>query len=173
MRASLPVRRIRPQSKLRRREARVPRLCSRFTTPTSSCWPPRTSCPRRCEGAAPGLDSIRQADVLTVCLRWQLRDLFYYVDRLIVRRAVKDVGGRLHTARSRNDIDADDVSDAAAGAHPWTDGRQLRPARIAARPRGPSPRTVFAVMRTRTRSATTVAHYLLAGSSSWSGMADD
>jgi argininosuccinate lyase len=32
-------------------------------------------------------------------------DLFFYVERLITARAGEDVAGRLHTARSRNDID--------------------------------------------------------------------
>src|SRR5688572_19902958 len=32
-------------------------------------------------------------------------DLFFYVDRLIVEGAGEDAAGRLHTARSRNDID--------------------------------------------------------------------
>ena len=32
-------------------------------------------------------------------------DLFYYVDRLIVSRCGPDAAGRLHTARSRNDVD--------------------------------------------------------------------
>ncbi len=32
-------------------------------------------------------------------------DLFFYIDRLIVQACGEDVAGRLHTARSRNDID--------------------------------------------------------------------
>src|SRR6185436_19783833 len=32
-------------------------------------------------------------------------DLFFYVERLIVETCGEDVAGRLHTARSRNDID--------------------------------------------------------------------
>ena len=32
-------------------------------------------------------------------------DLFFYVERLLVRACGEDVAGRLHTARSRNDID--------------------------------------------------------------------
>jgi argininosuccinate lyase len=34
-----------------------------------------------------------------------VEDLFYYVDRLIAGACGPDVAGRLHTARSRNDID--------------------------------------------------------------------
>ena len=32
-------------------------------------------------------------------------DLFFYIERLIVARSGEDVGGRLNTARSRNDTD--------------------------------------------------------------------
>ena len=52
-----------------------------------------------------GLDSVSQADVRGVAYDGTYEDLFFYVDRLIVQACGEDVGGRLHTARSRNDID--------------------------------------------------------------------
>ena len=45
-------------------------------------------------------DEIRRASFDGTC-----EDLFFYVDRLIVRGCGDDAAGRLHTARSRNDID--------------------------------------------------------------------
>jgi argininosuccinate lyase len=45
-------------------------------------------------------DEIRRASFDGSC-----EDLFFYVDRLIVRGCGDDAAGRLHTARSRNDID--------------------------------------------------------------------
>jgi argininosuccinate lyase len=45
-------------------------------------------------------DEIRRAAFDGSC-----EDLFFYVDRLIVRGCGDDAAGRLHTARSRNDID--------------------------------------------------------------------
>jgi argininosuccinate lyase len=46
------------------------------------------------------LDQVRCAGYDSAC-----EDLFFYVERLIVERCGEDVAGRLHTARSRNDID--------------------------------------------------------------------
>jgi argininosuccinate lyase len=46
------------------------------------------------------LDEVRGADYDAAC-----EDLFFYVQRLIVEACGDDVAGRLHTARSRNDID--------------------------------------------------------------------
>src|SRR4051794_19731090 len=45
-------------------------------------------------------DAVRQAKYDGTC-----EDLFFYVERLIVDRCGEDIAGRLHTARSRNDID--------------------------------------------------------------------
>jgi argininosuccinate lyase len=45
-------------------------------------------------------DQVRCATYDSAC-----EDLFFYVERLIVERCGEDVAGRLHTARSRNDID--------------------------------------------------------------------
>jgi argininosuccinate lyase len=51
------------------------------------------------------LDSISQDEVRRAPYDGSCEDLFYYVERLIVDACGEDVAGRLHTARSRNDID--------------------------------------------------------------------
>jgi argininosuccinate lyase len=52
-----------------------------------------------------GLDSVSQNDVRRAAYDQRCEDLFFYVDGLINAACGDDVGGRLHTARSRNDID--------------------------------------------------------------------
>jgi argininosuccinate lyase len=51
------------------------------------------------------LDGISQAEVDQVKYDGTCEDLFFYVERLIVQACGEDAAGRLHTARSRNDID--------------------------------------------------------------------
>ena len=51
------------------------------------------------------LDSIDQDAVRSVRYDGTYEDLFFYVDTLIASRCGDDAAGRLHTARSRNDID--------------------------------------------------------------------
>jgi argininosuccinate lyase len=51
------------------------------------------------------LDSISQPDVRRVAYDGTYEDLFFYVEQLIVRGCGEEAAGRLHTARSRNDID--------------------------------------------------------------------
>ncbi|MEO8481268.1 MAG: argininosuccinate lyase [Acidobacteriota bacterium] len=51
------------------------------------------------------LDRIDQDRVRRVTYDGSYEDLYFYVDRLIVDGCGVDVAGRLHTARSRNDID--------------------------------------------------------------------
>jgi argininosuccinate lyase len=51
------------------------------------------------------LDSISTEDVRRVIYDGTYEDLFFYIERLIVAACGDDVAGRLHTARSRNDID--------------------------------------------------------------------
>jgi argininosuccinate lyase len=46
------------------------------------------------------LDAVCQAEYDGSC-----EDLFFYIDRMIVQMAGEEIAGRLHTARSRNDID--------------------------------------------------------------------
>ncbi len=51
------------------------------------------------------LDAISLEDVRRVTYDASCEDLFFYVDRLIVQACGDEAAGRLHTARSRNDID--------------------------------------------------------------------
>jgi argininosuccinate lyase len=51
------------------------------------------------------LDSVSQPAVRQATYDGACEDLFFYVERLIVDACGEDVAGRLHTARSRNDID--------------------------------------------------------------------
>lgn len=50
------------------------------------------------------LDVVSREDLCRVEYDGTYEDLFFYIDRLIVREAGEDAAGRLHTARSRNDI---------------------------------------------------------------------
>jgi argininosuccinate lyase len=52
-----------------------------------------------------GLDAIAEADVRAVAYDGTYEDLFFYVERLIAAACGEEAAGRLHTARSRNDID--------------------------------------------------------------------
>ena len=52
-----------------------------------------------------GLDSISEPDIRTAPYDGSCEDLFFFVERLLVNACGEDVAGRLHTARSRNDID--------------------------------------------------------------------
>ena len=51
------------------------------------------------------LDSVSRTDLSAVRYDGTYEDLFYYVERLIATACGEDAAGRLHTARSRNDID--------------------------------------------------------------------
>ena len=51
------------------------------------------------------LDGISLADVKHVAYDGSCEDLFFYVERLVARGCGEETAGRLHTARSRNDID--------------------------------------------------------------------
>jgi argininosuccinate lyase len=51
------------------------------------------------------LDSIELADVKAAPYDGVCEDLYFYIDRILVRACGDTVAGRLHTARSRNDID--------------------------------------------------------------------
>ncbi|MGE0451014.1 MAG: argininosuccinate lyase [Vicinamibacterales bacterium] len=50
------------------------------------------------------LDSVSEAEVRRTPFDGSCEDLFFFVDRLIVAACGADAAGRLHTARSRNDI---------------------------------------------------------------------
>jgi argininosuccinate lyase len=51
------------------------------------------------------LDTIATEDVRRVTNDGTYEDLFFYIERLIIAACGEEVAGRLHTARSRNDID--------------------------------------------------------------------
>ena len=51
------------------------------------------------------LDSISMSDIRRTPYDGTCEDLFFYIDRLLIAACGEDVAGRLHTARSRNDID--------------------------------------------------------------------
>ena len=51
------------------------------------------------------LDAVSQPDVRRAAYDGRSEDLFFHVDRLIAGVCGEDAAGRLHTARSRNDID--------------------------------------------------------------------
>jgi argininosuccinate lyase len=62
--------------------------------------PPRDARTIRTGLDAISLDDVRRARYDEVC-----EDLFFYLERLIVEACGEEAAGRLHTARSRNDID--------------------------------------------------------------------
>jgi len=51
------------------------------------------------------LDAVSLDEIRNTAFDGSCEDLFFLVDRLIVDRCGEDIAGRLHTARSRNDID--------------------------------------------------------------------
>ncbi|MCX6549399.1 MAG: argininosuccinate lyase [Acidobacteria bacterium] len=51
------------------------------------------------------LDAVPIAEIRKVCYDGTYEDLFYYIERLVATACDEKVAGRLHTARSRNDID--------------------------------------------------------------------
>jgi argininosuccinate lyase len=109
------------------------------------------------------LDGIAQEDVRRVAYDGTCEDLFFYLERLIVEACGVDVAGRLHTARSRNDIDMtmyrmrqrELILGSIAATY------ELRDSLLALAERHTE--TVFAVhTHTQRAQPTTVAHYLLA-----------
>ncbi|MEO6235378.1 MAG: lyase family protein, partial [Vicinamibacterales bacterium] len=51
------------------------------------------------------LDGISEEEIRAVKYDGTYEDLFFYLERLVVAGCGEDAAGRLHTARSRNDID--------------------------------------------------------------------
>jgi len=109
------------------------------------------------------LDGVSQDAVREVKYDGTYEDLFFYVERLIVDACGADVAGRLHTARSRNDIDMtmyrmrqrEFILGLASAAF------ALRASLLDLVERHRE--TVFAVhTHTQRAQPTTVAHYLLA-----------
>src|SRR5438552_4156685 len=109
------------------------------------------------------LDSIAIDEVRRATYDGSCEDLFFYVDRLVKAACGEDAAGRLHTARSRNDIDMTmyrmrqrEFVLALIGAT-----FDLRRALLALAERHLE--TIFAVhTHTQRAQPTTVAHYMLA-----------
>jgi argininosuccinate lyase len=109
------------------------------------------------------LDSISERDVLGVQYDGSYEDLFFYLARLIVSQCGEDVAGRLHTARSRNDIDMTmyrmRLREFVLGLIGAT--LELRQALLGVASRHRD--TLFpALTHTQPAQPTTLAHYLLA-----------
>ena len=109
------------------------------------------------------LDSVNCAELQAVQYDGTYEDLFFYIERLIIKHAGEDVAGRLHTARSRNDIA---MTTYRMRLREWVldlleSSLELRRALLDLVDRHRD--TVF-VVHTHTQRAqpTTVAHYLLA-----------
>ncbi len=109
------------------------------------------------------LEAVSIAEVRKAVFDGTFEDLFFYVDRLLAGGCGEDVAGRLHTARSRNDIDMtmyrmrqrELVLDLLGGLQ----GLRHALVDLAAAHRD----TIFAVhTHTQPAQPTTVAHYVLA-----------
>ena len=109
------------------------------------------------------LDVVSKNDIRTSTFDGSCEDLFFYVERLIVDACGEDVAGRLHVARSRNDIDMTmyrmrqrELILALAGA-----SVELRRTLVDVADR--HRHTIFAAhTHTQRAQPTTMAHYLMA-----------
>ncbi len=109
------------------------------------------------------LGSVSIADVQCVKYDGSCEDLFFYVERLIVQACGEDTAGRLHTARSRNDIDMTmyRMQQREMILRVLEGVAQLRGALLGLAGRHGD--TVFAAhTHTQPAQVSTVAHYLLA-----------
>lgn len=109
------------------------------------------------------LDGISQSDIRQVRYDGSYEDLFFYVERLIIDGCGEDVAGRLHTARSRNDIDMAMYRMRQRDCLLDLLGASLELRRVLIELAGRHRYTVL-VLHTHTQRAqpSTVAHYLLA-----------
>src|SRR6266545_4584183 len=109
------------------------------------------------------LDAVSQEEVRQAQYDGTCEDLFFYVERLLVQACGEAIAGRLHTARSRNDIDMTMYRmrqrEFVLGLLTATCELRRSLLDVADRHR----ETVFAVhTHTQRAQPTTVAHYLLA-----------
>src|SRR5438105_6128501 len=109
------------------------------------------------------LDAVSQDDIRNVTYDGTYEDLFFYVERLLEHACGEDVAGRLHTARSRNDIDMTMYRmrqrELVLGLLSATFELRRSLLEVAGRHRD----TILAVhTHTQRAQPTTVAHYLLA-----------
>jgi argininosuccinate lyase len=109
------------------------------------------------------LATIAPEDVRKVTFDGSCEDLFFYVDRLLARSCGEEAAGRLHTARSRNDIDMTMYRMRQREMILSLLGRvaELRRVLVAA---GEAHRDTLFAAHTHTQPAqpTTLAHFLLA-----------
>src|SRR5947207_15106489 len=109
------------------------------------------------------LDSVSPADVQRVIYDGTHEDLFFYIDHLIVSACGEDIAGRLHTARSRNDIDMTMYRMRQREFVLGLLGATLELRRSLIDVAGRHRTTIFAVhTHTQRAQPTRVAHYLLA-----------
>jgi argininosuccinate lyase len=109
------------------------------------------------------LDAISLDDLRALKYDGTYEDLFFYVERLIAGACGDDVAGRLHTARSRNDIDMTMYRMRQREFILGLIGASLELRRALLEVAGRHTSTIFAVhTHTQRAQPTTVAHYLLA-----------
>jgi argininosuccinate lyase len=109
------------------------------------------------------LDSVSQDDVRRATYDGSCEDLFFFVERIVIDACGDEIAGRLHTARSRNDIDMTMYRmrqrEFVLGLLSATFALRQSLLDLAAAHR----ETIFAVhTHTQRAQPTTVAHYLLA-----------
>lgn len=119
--------------------------------------------PREAHALRVALDGISLDRVRSAAYDGTCEDLFFYIERLLCEACGEDVAGRLHTARSRNDIDMTMYRMRQRDFIAQLGGQvlELRDALLvlAARHR----ETVFAAhTHTQPAQPSTIAHYLLA-----------
>ena len=109
------------------------------------------------------LDGIDIAGVQSAIYDGACEDLFFYVDRLLAAACGEEVAGRLHTARSRNDIDMTMYRMRQREGILALHDAVLALAASLLRLAGAHRETVMAVLtHTQPAQPTTLAHYLLA-----------
>jgi argininosuccinate lyase len=109
------------------------------------------------------LDSISMEEVRRVVYDGTYEDLFFYVERLIVDACGDEVAGRLHTARSRNDIDMTMYRMQQRGLILSVLDRSLRVRAVLLDLAGRHLDSVFAAhTHTQPAQPSTLGHYLLA-----------
>ena len=109
------------------------------------------------------LDSVSLTEVRGATYDGACEDLFFYVERLIEASCGADVAGRLHTARSRNDIDMTMYRMRQREFILGLLAASCELRRVLLEVAGRHRHTVFAVhTHTQRAQPTTVAHYLLA-----------
>jgi argininosuccinate lyase len=109
------------------------------------------------------LDGISQDGLRDLKYDGSYEDLFFYLERLITARCGDDVAGRLHTARSRNDIDMTMYRMRQREFVLGLLGASVDLRRALLDLAGRHTATIFAVhTHTQRAQPTTVAHYLMA-----------